>query len=191
MNTTRISLLLRIKDLKDADAWAEFDAIYRPILSRFAAARGLQEADVDDVVQHCMTAIHAHIKTFEYDRRKGQFKAWLRTMVDNRVKNLGRKRRERVAESGDLRRLEARELAVEEVFDQVWMEEHLKHALRLLRTELDETTFIAFEAYAVQGRPAEAVCRELGVGTGQLYKLKWRVTRKLGEIMKTLLEGTE
>ncbi len=69
MNTTRISLLLRIKDLKDADAWAEFDAIYRPILSRFAAARGLQEADVDDVVQHCMTAIHAHIKAFEYDRQ--------------------------------------------------------------------------------------------------------------------------
>lgn len=191
MNTTRISLLLRIKDLKDADAWAEFDAIYRPILSRFAAARGLQRADVDDVVQHCMTAIHAHIKTFEYDRKKGRFKAWLRTMVDNRVRNLARKRRERVAESGDLRRLEAREPAVEEVFDQVWMEEHLKHALRLLRTELDETTFIAFEAYAVQGRPAEDVCRELGVRTSQLYKLKWRVTRKLGEIMKTLLEGTD
>lgn len=191
MNTTRISLLLRIQDVKDVDAWAEFDAIYRPILSRFASARGLQAADVEDVVQHCMTAIHAHIKTFEYDRQKGRFKAWLRTIVNNRVKNLARRRREGIAESGDLKRLEAREPSVEEIFDKVWMEEHLRHALRLLRSEVDETTLAAYEAYAVRGRPAEDVCRDLGVGTGQLYKIKWRVTRKLGEIMTTLLEGTD
>lgn len=191
MNTTRISLLLRIKDVEDADAWAEFDAIYRPMLSRFAAARGLQQADVEDVVQHCMAAIHTHIETFEYDRQKGRFKAWLRTIVNNRIKNIARKRREGIAESGDLKRLKAREPAVEEVFDRVWMEEHLKHALRLLRLEMDETTLAAYEAYAVRGRPAEDVCRDLGVSTSQLYKIKWRVTRKLGEIMKALLEGTD
>ena len=37
IDTTRASLLLRIRDARDTHAWAEFDAIYRPML---AASRG-------------------------------------------------------------------------------------------------------------------------------------------------------
>ena len=38
MDTTRPSLLLRIRDRGDAGAWRTFDAIYRPMLYRFALA---------------------------------------------------------------------------------------------------------------------------------------------------------
>ena len=48
--------------------------------------------------------------TLDYGRRKGRFKSWLRTLVNNRTKNLARNRRERAAESRGLRGLEASEL---------------------------------------------------------------------------------
>ena len=54
MDTTRASLLLRIKDTRNTHAWAEFDAIYRPMLYRFARARGLDDAAAEDLVQHCI-----------------------------------------------------------------------------------------------------------------------------------------
>ena len=96
---TRASLLLRIKDRSDAQAWHEFDVLYRPMLNRFARSRGLNDADAEDVVQHCMMAVQKHIAHFEYDPTQGRFKGWLRTLVNNRIRNLLRDRKEALAES--------------------------------------------------------------------------------------------
>jgi RNA polymerase sigma-70 factor (ECF subfamily) len=45
VDTTRPSLLLRIRDLSDKAAWRAFDEIYRPMVFRFALASGLSHAD--------------------------------------------------------------------------------------------------------------------------------------------------
>ena len=95
MDTTRPSLLLRLRDRSNADAWRTFDAIYRPILRRFAQGWGLGDEDTEDVVQYCMVAVLDHISAFHYDPAKGRFKAWLHTLVNNRVRDLLRNRRER------------------------------------------------------------------------------------------------
>ncbi|MBN2562780.1 MAG: sigma-70 family RNA polymerase sigma factor [Phycisphaerae bacterium] len=191
MRTTRASLLMRIKDRRDQTAWREFDAIYRPMLYRFATARGLDDAGAEDVVQQCMVAVQEHIVRFDYDPRKGRFKGWLRTLVNNRVRNLLRDRHDQIAESKDFKRDQEREQSPEEIFDKLWMDEHLKHCLRLVRGEVEEATFKAFQHYVIEERPAEEVCKELNMTTNQLYKIKWRITRKIGERMKELLEGSK
>jgi RNA polymerase sigma factor (sigma-70 family) len=187
METTRVSLLLRIRDRRDARSWEEFDGLYRPMLYRFAVMRGLDHAEAEDVVQHCMTVIQEHIARFDYDPRKGRFKGWLRTMVHNRVRNLLRDRHEQTAESQDFKRDQAREQPPEEMFDRVWMEEHLKHCLLLMRNEVEEASFAAFRLYVIEERPVDEVCKELNMTTNQLYKVKWRLTQKLAEKMKELM----
>jgi RNA polymerase sigma-70 factor (ECF subfamily) len=153
--------LLRIRDRSDVNAWRAFDAIYRPMLHRFARARGLKEDDAEDVVQHCLTAIYDHIDQFTYDPRKGRFKSWLRTMVNNRVRDLLRSRREYQGGTRDFERLEQRELTPDDVFEKIWMEEHLAHCLRELRSEVEETTFKAFWHYVMEQWPIDKVCAEL------------------------------
>ncbi len=187
MTTTRASLLVRIKDRNDSVSWQEFDGIYRPMLHQFARARGIDAAAADDVVQQCMTVVARHIQSFEYDPGKGRFKAWLRTMVNNRVKNLFRDRKDRAAESTDFKREQDREPAPDELFDRLWMDEHLRHCLRLIRDEVEPDTFKAFQSYVMDEKPAEQVCADLGMNMNQLYKIKWRVTQKLGEKMRELL----
>ncbi len=191
MQTTRASLLVRIKDRRNSAAWREFDAIYRPMLHRFAMSRGLDDASADDVVQQCMTAIHEHIDGFEYDPAKGRFKGWLRTLVNNRVRNLLRDRHDRPAESQDFKRDQDREQSPEEAFDNLWMEEHLKHGLRMVREEIDEATFQAFQSYVMEEQPVEKVCEAMKISANQLYKIKWRVTQRLSEKMKELLGEDE
>lgn len=187
MDTTRVSLLLRIKDRKDSVAWEEFDAIYRPMLKRFAQASGANSNEAEDIVQHCMTAIHEHIDRFDYDPAKGRFKGWLKTLVNNRIRNIIRKRKERIAMTAEFRAVPAGESHdPEAVFDKIWMDEHLRAALQLVSREVEEVTFKAFMAYVIQERPVEDVCEELGINANQVHKSKYRITKKLAEKMALL-----
>jgi RNA polymerase sigma-70 factor (ECF subfamily) len=51
------SLILRMKDPADADAWSAFLAIYRPVVYRLASSRGLQDADAEDLAQQVFVSI--------------------------------------------------------------------------------------------------------------------------------------
>ena len=189
METTRPSL--RVRDHRDDQAWAEFDSIYRPLLHRFVSRCGLGQADAEDVVQHCMASIGSHIRSFDYDPRKGRFKGWLRTLVNNRVRNHWRNRREQIGETKDFRIAQEREPEPEEVFDRIWMQEHLKHCLQQLRAEMQPATVAAYERYVLQEREAEEVCKEFDLTREQLYRIKWRLTQKLSDMMTVLLDGIE
>lgn len=186
MDTTRPSLLLRIRDPADAEAWKTFDGVYRPMLCRFARARGLGAADAEDVAQHCLSAIASHIREFEYDPCRGRFKGWLRTLVNNHVRNLLRNRRPEAARTGDFERPQEREAAPEEVFERFWLEEHLRSALEWLRGQVDERTYAGFERYVIQQQPAEKVSGELELSVKNLYTIKWRLTQKIAERMREL-----
>ena len=187
---TRASLLLRLKDPRDSAAWTEFDAIYRPMLYRYAKSQGLSDADAEDEVQRCMAAIQQIMGDFSYDPQKGRFKSWLRTMINNRCRNA---RRDRMAHHNRIQAAhhnrDIRQESPEETVDRIWMEEHLKHGLRSLRSEIDEVKFRAFEEYVVKERPVKDVCEALGLTPPQLYKIKWQVTHKLREHISSLLKG--
>ena len=187
MDTTRVSLLLRIKNRQDGDAWREFDDVYRPMLRRFALAYGADATEADDVIQHCMTAIHEHIDRFEYDPSKGRFKGWLKTLVNNRIRNLIRKRKERIAMTGEFAAVTANAGDdPEAIFEKIWMDEHLKHALKLVSREVEEKTFNAFVDYVIHERPVEEICAKHGLNANQVHKSKHRLTKKLAEKMAAL-----
>ncbi len=191
MDTTRASLLVRIRNPKDAAAWRRFDQIYRPMLHRFAIARSLGHADAEDVVQHCMAAIHQHIDSFDYDPEKGRFKAWLRTLVNNRIRTLRRGPRDVQAPSAAFRNIPAAEAGPEADFDRMWMQEHLWHCLRELQTEVEEATFRAFQSYVIEQRPADEVCQEMNMTRNHLYTIKWRLTEKVSAKMAELLDDAD
>ena len=191
MDTTRASLLIRIKDKGDSVAWGVFDSIYRPMLFRFAIARGLNQSAAEEITQQCMVTINQHIEGFEYDPKKGRFKSWLKTMVCNRVKNHFRDNRELAADTADFQRDDQRQLPPDELFEKVWMEEHLRHCLAEIREELGDKIYQAFHAYAIMERSVEEVCQQSEMSSNQLYKLKWKVTQALREKMKMLDEADE
>jgi len=191
MDVTRASLLMRVRDPDNKAAWVEFDSVYRPLLYRYAKVWGLSDADSEDVTQYCMVAIHKHITKFDYDPKKGRFKGWLKTLVSNRARNLVRDARQKQAKSEVFQRIPDPGPSPEEQFDKLWLEEHIRHALKLIREEVEAGSFTAYQAYVLDGRPAEEVCAELSLNTNQLYGIKWRINHKLNAKMTELLDGTE
>ena len=188
---TRASLLIQIRDPANRSAWQEFDDIYRPMLKRLALARGLDAADADDITQQCMAGVHDHINSFQYDPAKGRFKSWIRTLANNRIRNLRRGRRPSQPGDDGFDRTEGREEAPDEVFDRIWMETHLQFCFRKIESELGQADFLAFKRYVIDEQPVAEVCRESGLTPGRLYKIKWRVTRRMREIMKEHLGSDE
>ena len=191
MDTTRPSLLLRIRDRGDTDAWRLFDALYRPMLERFARARGLSAADAEDVAQHCLAQIADHIAEFTYNPAQGRFKGWLRTLVNNRIRSLVRGHHERQGESRDFEVLPTRETAPDADFERIWLEEHLWHCLRELQREVEESTYRAFQAYVIEQQPIDAVCAATGLTAQNVYTIKWRLTERIAAKMRELVDGLE
>src|SRR6476620_5005428 len=83
---TRYSLLVRLKDHADADAWRTFIDGYAPAVFAFARRNGLQAADAGDLAQDVCKAVAAALPAFDYDPDRGRFRGWLFTVVRNQLK---------------------------------------------------------------------------------------------------------
>src|SRR5437868_12289063 len=87
MPTTRLSLLVRLRDRRDEQAWAEFLEIYAPLIDRLARRKGLQDADAADLSQEVFRAVALAIERQEYDPAKGSFRGWLFRIARNLAVN--------------------------------------------------------------------------------------------------------
>src|SRR5262245_37123318 len=107
--TTRPSLLARIKDTGDRQAWAEFVDIYAPLIYGFAHKQGLQDADAADLTQEVLGAVAGSADRLDYDPARGTFRGWLFRVVRNELSDLIAAKRRHQVGSGDTdmkRRLE-------------------------------------------------------------------------------------
>ena len=75
--STRPSLLARLRDARDAAAWSEFDASYRDLIRRYCARSGLQAADTEDVCQIVLMALTSSLQGFRFDPARGRFRSYL------------------------------------------------------------------------------------------------------------------
>ena len=80
---TRPSLLVRVKDPTDRQAWSQFVEVYRPVIHRLARRKGLQHADAEDLVQRVLVAVAGSIDRWEHDARRAKFRTWLHRVAHN------------------------------------------------------------------------------------------------------------
>ncbi|MFH0983185.1 MAG: sigma-70 family RNA polymerase sigma factor [Planctomycetota bacterium] len=185
MDTTSGTLLNRVKDFRDATAWRDFFALYFPLLRKYARMRGLRAADAEEVAQECMHTLARHLRSFEYTRSRGRFRGFLRTLVENKIVDLHR-RRPQPFRFGKLERVAA-PAADDEVWDRVWLREHLTYCIERLESRCSDHTVQAFKLYALQDWPVEKVCRALGLTANQVYLAKTRMIRRLRQDMARLI----
>src|SRR3954453_6111989 len=100
---TRASLLIRLGDPRDGEAWGQFLDLYAPLVYGYARKQGLQDADAADLAQDVLVAVAGAVGRLEYDPCRGSFRSWLFTIVRRKISNrrrTQRTRRERGNDSG-------------------------------------------------------------------------------------------
>lgn len=81
------------------------------------------------------------------------------------------------------------EQSVEPMWDDVWEEQLVAQALKLLRTSQENSsTFRAFEEYVLRDRAANVVAIELGISENSVHQAKSRMTKMLRETVAKLRE---
>ena len=98
--STRASLLLRLGDVRDREAWVEFVSLYEPVVYRLLRQHGLQDADARDVMQELFLAVSRSIERWKPSQGRGSFRAWLRQVVRNLVINWLKRRQRSVLSGG-------------------------------------------------------------------------------------------
>src|SRR5262245_7524896 len=73
---TRASLLLRLADRTDREAWDQFSQIYTPVAYRLALRSGLQHADAEDLAQQVLASVAKAIGRWEEDPTRARFRTW-------------------------------------------------------------------------------------------------------------------
>jgi RNA polymerase sigma-70 factor (ECF subfamily) len=85
--TTRASLLFRLRDSQDHEAWVEFVETYEPIIYRQLRNCGLQDADARELMQEFLIAVNKRIEHWKLAKERGSFRGWLRRVARNLVIN--------------------------------------------------------------------------------------------------------
>src|SRR5947209_4279091 len=99
--STRASLLFRLRDPRDGDAWKVFVELYTPLIYGYLHKQGLQDADAADLAQDVLVAVAGAVGRLEYDPARGAFRNWLFTIVRRKLSDWQASRRRRVLCNGE------------------------------------------------------------------------------------------
>jgi RNA polymerase sigma factor (sigma-70 family) len=190
---TRATLLARLRDPADGDAWREFTRLYAGVVYGFARRRGLQDADAADLMQDVLRSVAGHVGQLEYDPARGRFRNWLFTITRNKLYSFLDGQRRRVRATGDpdtrdrLTEVEAPSDGEAE-WDKEYERQQFAVAADQVRGEFMSSTWKAFWGTAVEGRKPQDVGAELGLSPGAVYVAKSRVLSRLREKVRELEE---
>src|SRR2546430_199118 len=88
---TRPSLLRQVRSLDNEEAWKEFLDTYTGLIASWCGRCGLRGDHVHEVVAQMQLKLVRVMPGFTYDPDRGRFRGWLRTTVQNTVKDYWRK----------------------------------------------------------------------------------------------------
>ncbi len=182
--STHLSLLLRLGDSHDHEAWVEFVSLYEPVVYRLLRQRGLQDNDARDLMQELFLAISRNIDRWKPAHGKGSFRAWLRRVVRNLVINwLKSPQRTVLTGGGELHALLDRLPAAGEQdtieFDRELQRALFQRAVRRVQTQVQPATWQAFWETSLMGRSTDEVAGKLGMSVGAVWVAKCRVVARL------------
>lgn len=187
--TTRQTLLHRVRDPADREAWDEFFELYAPLLEGYARAHGLARDDAEEVRDQCLEVLTKKLPDFEYQRARGSFSAWLHRIAHAKVIDLVRAKKVRARESVELTSLAAADSDLEEHWTRQWRAEHLRYALERVRHDEPPERFQVFELLLVDELSVSEVCARTSLRATQVYKIKAALLKRVRAVLERL--GTQ
>ena len=187
---TRPSLIATLGEGPEGQsAWREFFSRYGPAIYRVARLRGLSDEDADDIVQQVMVAISSHIGDFRYDRDRGRFRHWVRTITENKIRQNARRGTLPVASEADVSVCADDGPSLEDVWEREWQLQDILWCLDQASDDISPRRMEAFRMYAIDGVPAAEVAKRLNMSVGHVYVVRHLVLNMIRKRISKLDEA--
>jgi RNA polymerase sigma-70 factor (ECF subfamily) len=192
--STRVSLLVRIRDAQDRVAWGEFVQVYAPLIHSYGRHRGLQDADAADLAQDVLRCVARSAPDFQYDPARGSFRGWLFTVTRNELRKMAARKARQASGTGESEMRQILEQQPDAAADEEeWGREYqwnlFRWAADKVRPEFREASWQAFWLTAVQGKEVDVVAAELKVTAGAIYIARSRITGRIRQEIQALEGG--
>lgn len=182
---TRNSLIVRLSDGCDAEAWDQFVSIYEPLVYRLARSKGFQDADAREIVQEVLLAVSRAVERWQPDAELGRFRDWLFRIARNLMINYMTRRHHQSIASGDSRIGDLMNQQVDSssdesvMFDLEHRREVFRWAAECVQTQVKEATWQAFWLTSVEQSSIAAAAKSLGISIGAVHIARSRVRCRL------------
>lgn len=184
---TRVTLLDRLRNPRDEQAWAEFVDLYGPLVFNFARRRVPQDDDAGDVLQEVLRAVLGGT----YQRPHGRFQKWLVTVLLNKIRHF-HAARERCELSGGTALAERLQEEPSRSDEEEWEREWQRHVFRLaaerVRARTNPVHWEAFVRTALQNQSGQEVASALNISLTNVYAIKSRLMKEIKEEIQQLGE---
>lgn len=188
-NTTRASLLSRVRNSADHDAWRDFQERYRELLLRFCLKRGLQHADAEDVVQGLFLDLAKALPQFVYDPQRGRFRDYLYRCTRSGIFRWSRRSNGRWqaldnhggALAGEISG-EISDPAEAAVWEQEWVAHHYRMAMERVRADFEPQNVEIFQRN-LAGESIASLAADYGLQEQAIYKSRQRIRARLQELV--------
>lgn len=182
---TRETLLVRLRDPGNGDAWDEFVAIYAPVLFSYCRKRGLSYEDASDLTQEVCRSVVKAMPGFVYDPARGSFRGWLYTLLRRGIsRHCAKRARDPLNRSEGVDTMDLPDYGDRdrETWELDYRRRLLAWAMEVAKARCNERAWKAFEDTTLRERSVDEVARELGMSRNALNVAKCRVVRTIREI---------
>jgi RNA polymerase sigma-70 factor (ECF subfamily) len=187
---TRRSLVERLRNWEDQDAWREFFNSYWKLIYAVAIKAGLTDQEAEDVVQETVLSVAKKMDEFQYDPAVCSFKGWLLRVTRLRVLDQFRKRGPKVPQKGRSREdtgststldrvLDPGALQLDLIWDEEWEKNLVDAAMERVKLRVKPDHYQIFYLSAVKGLSTGEVSRMLQVNVGQVYLVRHRIAKEV------------
>jgi RNA polymerase sigma-70 factor, ECF subfamily len=193
MQTTSLTLLQRLAQQPGDDDWNRLLSIYRPLIYSQVCQFPTLISEADDITQNVILVLMREVSVFQR-QRTGSFRAWLRGIVVNQLRNTLRKnKRSPIINSGtgELENILDEWSDPASIASKKWDDEHDRmvflRASEIVKNEVEPQTWAAFVGHALEGRSVAQVSAELGISCNSVLLAKSRLTKRIRNEVSGLL----
>jgi len=189
---TRESLLERIKDPDDANAWEDFTLCYESFIHAVVYKMNVGSNDRDDLVQNILLKVWKVMPDFDFDKNKAKFRTWLSYVIRNTVIDFYRLKKKQSAQklidTPDF--VEDPNCSIESMIEKEWQIHVTKLALESISEKFTERAINAFKMH-LNGESIQKISEELNIKENSSYRLVNRVKKYFILEINNLKENLE
>ena len=119
--STRVTLIQRIKNRLDENSWEEFTKWYSPYIMAILRRSGIPNHQIEDLNQDILLSIWKSIENFDYKPSECTFRTWLSTISRNKIYDFfARQKTKKCYESSEVIATTLEKAEIEVIIEREW-----------------------------------------------------------------------
>lgn len=189
---TRLTLLDRVKDPQDQQAWTEFEAYYRDFILMVLRKMHFPQDDQEDLSQEVLLKLWKNLKNHHQNNEQAKFRTWLSVVIKNTVLNRldSYQRREKHEQEYRAQLPEEAKQDLDHWIESEWKQHMIDQVMQHLKQFFSGQALKIF-LMDLEGKSIDEISTTLSIKKNSIYVLRNRVKQRFMKELKYLRERLE